>query len=203
MSDSRTRFLIVFCLIVVGCSENPKQHPQLRPIYPQDGELKKLILATRDSALPTYQSPGFVFRYGVDAQNVLNSFAGNYTLLADTGASPSVQLTLSTHEIDSVLGMMRAIGFFEFPDTFAYMSAGGVSMIAGSGSSVYFGVRYFDSGVLRQKELWWVDHAYTEKDHVDERAVHLRQLVLKIRMLVEDKPAVRSMPRPFRFQRID
>jgi hypothetical protein len=199
---SKVLSFIVACTILAGCFGNSKQ-AQPQAIYPSGAELRRLILSTRDSALSTYQQPGFIFKYGVDAQNVMNSFTGTYTLVADTGRTPSIHIALSADEIDSVLEMMHGIGFFGFPDTFAYTSAGSVSQIAGSGSAVYFGVRYFESGDLRQKELWWLDHAYTESNHIDQRVVSLRQLILKIRTLVEAKPAVRRMPRPFRFQRID
>jgi hypothetical protein len=98
---------------------------------------------------------------------------------------------------------MHKVGFFDFPDTFSYSSGGRISYIAGSGLGVYFGVRYPEAGVLRQKELWWVDHYYTGIDSLDERAERLRSLILHVRNIIESKPVVKNMARPFRYQRID
>jgi hypothetical protein len=204
MGRTNISSFVLACIVLTGCSENRKQNDQPRAIYPPEKELTRLITSTRDSVLSTYKIAGFIFKYGVDARNVFNSFTGTYTLLADTGTSPSIKLRLSANEVDSVFSIMSGIGFFDFPDTFAYVSTGGnFSSIAGSGSAVYFGVRYPVSGELRQKELWWIDHAYSERGHVDERAMQLRQLILRTRMILEEKPIVKSMARPFRFQRFD
>jgi hypothetical protein len=189
--------------VLAACSEKSQEHNQPRTIHPPEPELRRLVESTRDSALSTYSKPGFVFKYGIDAQNMMNTFTQTYTCVADTGVSPSVRLALSSSEVDSVLGMMHAIGFFNFPDTFPYVSTGGrIGQIAGSGIAVYFGVRYFDAGVLRKKELWWIDHFYSEDDP-DERAVQLRMLIQRLRMMIEEKPEVKNMPRVFRFQRYD
>jgi hypothetical protein len=203
MSHQPTWLSIAICAVFLGCSENSKPQAQPKPIYPSQAELTSLIQSTKDSVLSAYNVPGFIFRYGIGARNVFNTFAGTYTLLADTGAAISVPLVLPKREIDSVFGMMHTIGFFEFPDTFAYLYINRVSQTAGSGSSIYFGVRFTESGVLRQKELWWIDYGYTESTRIDERAANLRRLILKLRMLVEDKPAVQKMSRPLGFQGID
>jgi hypothetical protein len=61
----------------------------------------------------------FIFKYGVTAKNILNTF--DCTFQKDMILDPSVitQLKLSTQELDSILALMQSIHFFNYPDTFS------------------------------------------------------------------------------------
>lgn len=197
-------FCTAFSFLSAGCNEPAERPPtKHRASFPPRAEIERLITSTRDTALSTYAEAGFIFKYGTDCSNIFNSFVGTYTMLADTGKSPSVRLALTSDEVDSIIKVMRNVGFFDFPDTFSYSSGGRISYTAGSGFGVYFGVRYPEAGALQQKELWWIDHNYTGLDSVDDNAVQLRWLIQYIRAKLENKPAVKNMSRPFRFLRID
>jgi hypothetical protein len=181
---------------IVACTDSKHEDRMLRAFYPDPMTPAWLVQSTRDSTLPSRQTPGLVFKYGFGCDNILNTFTGTFSIRTDSLPYPSVRLDLTRKELDSVQQKMRDINFFQYPDTFATTVQSGVSVISPH-SSYYFGVVYQELGRLKTKELWWEDGELTS-DYLDERAIKLRELIQLIRTIVESKQEYVRMEKPQR-----
>ena len=146
---------------------------------------------------PANQTPGesnfnFVFRYGIMAKNILDTFQGTYSKDMVRDPNIVVYLSLSEDEMDRIYEKMVEVDFFNYPDRFSVSVPPGVpSGIRTPYSSYYFKVEQNSS----IKELWWNDEIFY-KDYTDEKADRLRELIKLIRDIVESKEEFRELPEP-------
>ena len=66
-----------------------------------------------------------LFKYGVGAKNVLDTFDNTYTKDMVIGSPITIRLYLSDEEIEQIRQKMFEIGFFSYPESFP-LSTGGV-----------------------------------------------------------------------------
>ena len=131
-----------------------------------------------------------IFKYGVGAKNVLNTFQGTYTRDMVVGPPIPVRLCLSEKELDNIYQKMVEIDFFGYPDKFHVLVLhGGVAGRVTPYSTYYFKVKYNNSEI---KELVWADNIISE----DERADNLRELIKFIIEIIESKPGYKRLPEP-------
>lgn len=131
-----------------------------------------------------------IFRYGVGAKNVLNTFKGTYT--RDMVGDPpiTVRLCLSEEELDRIYQKMVEIDFFNYPDKFhVQVHLEGVVGEVPPYSTYHFKVKYNNSEI---KELVWADNIISE----NERADKLRELIKFIIEIIESKPEYKRLPEP-------
>ncbi len=130
-----------------------------------------------------------IFKYGIGAKNILDTFEGTCT--KDMVADPSIstELTLTDEEKDSVYQKMLEIDFFNYPDNFSVSVPPGEPVgIVTPYASYYFKVEYNSQA----KELHWGD----EITNPDEKAGRLRELIALIRSIVESKEEYKKLPEP-------
>ena len=174
----------------LGCDSNtPAEQPgaeaNVAPIP------EKAKSGTENSANKTTRESNFnlIFKYGVGAKNILDTFQGTYTKDMVIDPSITVELALSEAEKDIIYQRMIEIDFFNYPDKFSVSVTPGESFgILTPYPSYYFKVEY-NSQV---KELWWDD----EITNPDEKADRLRELIKLIRDIVESKEEYKKLPEP-------
>jgi hypothetical protein len=129
-----------------------------------------------------------IFKYGVGARNVLDTYTGTYT--KDLVLDPPVTIALSlTHdEKNRIYHKMVEINFFGFPDTFSVIRDDEEAGFFMPFSSYYFNVTHKTT----TKELVWEDKVFAE----DDQATKLRELINVIREIVESKEAYKKLPPP-------
>lgn len=130
-----------------------------------------------------------VFRYGMEANNELDTFKGTYTkdMLMD---SPfKVNMVLTMEDLNKIYQKMMQIGFFDYPDKFfVTIPAGENASEVAPHFNYYFKVEH-DSKV---KELWWEDKIVSN----DLKAEELRGLIKLIRDIIESKQEYKELPHP-------
>ncbi len=140
------------------------------------------------STSPT-SSINLVFKYGVEAKNELNTFAGTFTKDMTVDPSITVQLSLTPEEMIRIMQKMEEINFFEYPDNFfVKVPSGSPTTMVTPHSSYYFKVQY-KSGI---KELQWDDKI----KNPDAQASNLRELIQLIKNIIESKDEYKSLPTP-------
>ena len=133
-----------------------------------------------------------IFRYGIMAKNILDTFQGTYSKDMVRDPNIMIHLLLSDEEMDRIYQKMVEIDFFNYPDQFSISAPPGVPVgISTPYSSYYFKVEH-DAGT---KELWWHDEI-VYKDYADEKADRLRELIGLIRDIVESKEEYEELPPP-------
>ena len=131
----------------------------------------------------------FIFKYGVTARNVLDTFQGTFTKDMILDPSITTELILTDAEMDSIYQKMVEIDFFSYPDEFEVDVSGSELIgIVTPYSTYYFEVEYA-SGT---KELKWED----EITNTDEEADKLRELIDLIINIIESKAEYQALPTP-------
>lgn len=135
----------------------------------------------------------FIFKYGVDARNMLNTFEKTYRKDMIVDPFITVELSLPNEELDSIYQKMIEIDFFNYPDTFSIYLPGKGYGIHTPYYSYYFKVEC-DSII---KELWWEDKIeYYDKKLKDEKAKKLKELIKYIINIIESKEEYKKLPKP-------
>ena len=130
-----------------------------------------------------------VFKYGVGAKNILDTFNGTFTRDMVSEPSITVELSLSDKELDNIYHKMVEINFFDYPDNFSIAPSSGERYgIRTPYYSYYFKIQY-DSKV---KELRWEDSIVYE----DIQADKLRELIQLIWDIIEAKDEYKALPEP-------
>ena len=130
-----------------------------------------------------------IFKYGVSAKNILDTFEGTYTKDMVMDPSITVNISLSEEELDRIYKKMVKIDFFSYPEKFKVSpSLGEIVGIVTLYSRYYFRVEY-DSQI---KELSWDD----ELIYKDEKADRLREVIKLIRDIIESKEEYKELPEP-------
>ncbi len=142
-----------------------------------------------DNSATNQPNFNFIFKYGVGAKNVLDTFKGEYTKDMVLGPSVTVPLSLSEDEMDRIYQKMVEIDFFNYPERFSVVvPPGELTGMVTPFSSYYFKAEYHS----QIKELWWED----EITNKDEKADKLRELINLIRGIVESKDEYKKLPEP-------
>jgi len=142
-----------------------------------------------DKQTPAESCFNMIFKYGVGANNVLDTFKGTYTRDMVLDPSITIELTLTEAEKENIYQKMLEIDFFNYPDKFSVSVPPGESTgIITPHSSYYFKVEY-DS---QTKELWWADQIINP----DEKADRLRELIMFIRGIIESREEYKELPEP-------
>jgi hypothetical protein len=142
-----------------------------------------------DNHKPGESSFNMIFKYGVQARNILDTFEGTYTKDMVMDPPITVEMSLSEEEIDRIYQKMVEINFFDYPDKFSVsVPPGELVGTVTPNMSYYFKVEH-DSGL---KELWWDDKIINE----DEQADKLRELIALIRDIIESKEEYKELPQP-------
>ncbi len=138
---------------------------------------------------PTESNFNLIFKYGVGAKNILDTFEGTYTKDMVMDPSITANLSLSEEELDRIYQKMVKIDFWSYPDKFSITPSPGESYgIVTPYYSYYFKVEY-DSKI---KELRWEDEITNEDDKADK----LRELIKLIRDIIESKEEYQKLPAP-------
>lgn len=154
------------------------------------GFITLLVIGGCSSHLSGRSDFNLIFKFGVGAQNELNTLDQTFTKDMIVDSNITVTLSLSKEELDTIYQKMIEIDFFSYPDTFAiYVAPGETRGIQSTYSSYYFKVEY-DSKI---KELWWEDEIV---EPIDDKAEKLRELITLIRGLIYSKEAYKKLPRP-------
>ena len=130
-----------------------------------------------------------VFKYGVEARNVLDTDRGSYTKDMIVDPSITIELKLTRDDLDLILAKMNDIDFWSYPKILEYeVPADVVAMSVTPYGSYYFKVQ---RGTTVMEVNW-------EDEHQDQstRAARLRELTVLICSIIESKPEYRSLPEP-------
>lgn len=129
-----------------------------------------------------------IFKYGVSAKNVLNTFDCSYTKDMILDPPIKVCLKLNNFELDSIHNKMNHIDFFNYPDTFKIEVSGDTIPMVTPFSSYYF---YVESETL-QKFIYWRD----DMQIPDEEADKLLELIQLITGFIKSKNEYKKLPAP-------
>jgi hypothetical protein len=130
----------------------------------------------------------FIFKYGVGARNVLDTFNDTFTKDMVLAPSISIDLALNAAEMESIYQKMVEINFFNYPEEFKVTPEGDLIGTVTPYSSYYFKVEY-KSGI---KELKWED----EITNPNEQADKLRELINLIKNIIESREEYKELPEP-------
>ena len=148
-----------------------------------------LVLSGCETAPPIESNFNLIFRYGVGANNELNTFDGTFTRDMVLDPSITVKLSLSQEGLDKIYQKMVEIDFFNYPDKFEVtVPPGQPAVIKTPYSTYYFKVEY-DSKI---KELWWVDEIHNQNTEADK----LRELISLIINIISATEEFKEMPTP-------
>jgi len=144
----------------------------------------------QSAELPDTTNFNFIFKYGVGAKMVLNTFDTTFTWDMVVDPPIVINLSLSKKELNEIYKKITEIGFFDYPDTFSIIippNSGGC--YEEPYSSYYFKVKY-DSVI---KELWWEAELVEPKD---KKAENLMELIMFIVNIIVSKEEYKKLPTP-------
>ncbi|MDI6703843.1 MAG: hypothetical protein QME40_04140 [bacterium] len=169
MKDKKLLFwvLTVVVLAIVGCG----------------------LFVSKQLTTPSESNFNLIFKYGVGAKNVLNTFEGTYTKDMIVDPPITVKLSLSNEELHKIYQKMIEINFFGYPDRFfVSVPPGEIVCMVTPYYSYYFKVEYNS----KIKELWWEDNITNE----DKKAEKLRELIKLITDIIKSKEEYKKLPSP-------
>ena len=134
------------------------------PVYPEDFE--------------------FVFKYGVNTRNILNTSAGTYTKDLILDPPVTTKLTLTERELDTIWSLIQENGFY----TLEEQSWGRSQSI----SPNYQHSLYVHAEGYPDRELTMTD-LYSSYKPNEEAFFNITK---KIRSIIENKPEYKSLPEP-------
>jgi hypothetical protein len=128
---------------------------------------------------------GFVFAYGVQARNVLDTFAARFTkdLISPYAPTATAVFDLTEEELGGVYKELRAIDILDYEAIFR-PDTGGVYKTP---HETYY-LRLRAGGVW--KEIYWDDEA----DSTSTEAVALRGVLQDVRRTIEEDARYKSLP---------
>jgi len=148
--------------------------------------LALFLNACSDSRVaPESRDLNFMFGYGVDAKNVLNTFEDTFTKDLILDGTATVQFTLSTSDFQRIKIKMLEINFFSYPDTFT-VTTGNIAAVITPCSIYNIEVSYNTS----IKHLHWEDCIVSE----DSAAMKLRELIVLVKNIIVSHPEYSQLP---------
>lgn len=124
----------------------------------------------------------FVFNYGVNAKNQLNTIRGQY--IKDMIIEPSIttDLMLSDEEMNSIYSDMRKINILSYPDNFNP-----------KGNMAQMPFQIYSIKIViddKEKNIFWKDENVSET----KEAIELRELFKKIQEIIASKEEYKKLP---------
>jgi hypothetical protein len=136
--------------------------------------------------LPATRPPdfGFVLAYGVDAHNVIDTFAGTFTkdLVSGLARYALAQATFTPAELDTFYQRFAQIHIETYPELY-----GPVTNVFQTPYTTYY-LRLRAAG--REQIVRWADAHQSQ----EPEAVKLRQLLEDVQNAIQAKPAVKALP---------
>lgn len=129
-----------------------------------------------------------IFKYGVTANNILNTFDCTYQKDMIMDPPVIINLKLTEKELDSIFITMQSIEFFDFPDIFFVPVQSGTIGVLMPSSKYYF----FVENDSISKTLFWNDSIVNP----DESAEKLRRLNKYIIEIIKSKEVYSMLPDP-------
>ena len=127
-----------------------------------------------------------IFKYGVGAKNILNTFDCTYEKDMILDPSITTSLHLESEELDSIYQKMQQIDFFNYPDTFNVKFTGDVI-----GERAPFPTfDFFVETETIQKRLYWEDKI----TNPDQKADKLGEVVRFIIGIIISKEVYKELP---------
>ena len=133
--------------------------------------------------IPENNSINILFKYGIGAKNILNTYDCTYTKDMIRDPSISICFELNDQELDSIFYKMNEINFFDYPDTFIVKLPYGPLAMVSPSATYYLNVEFGNE----KKELYWNDDPYGN---------NLRELIYYIIDLLESKEEIKYLPEP-------
>jgi len=129
----------------------------------------------------------FMFKYGVGARNILNTFDGKFTKDMVLDSSITIDFKLTNEEMKNILAEMKERKLFGYPQVFEIVdNPDEIEGFVTPYNSYYFKVKY-DS---KTKELFWEDKITNNSEKADE----LRKLIKYIISVIESKEEYKKLP---------
>jgi hypothetical protein len=151
-----------------------------------------VIIVTGCNIAAAHEANGnfnFVFKYGVSGGNTLDTFQGTYTRDMILDPAVTINLTLTTGEMNSIYQKMLEIDFFNYPDKFSvHVSDNETKTEVAPYSTYFFRVEY--NG--KTKELLW----HEKYVNTDPPADKLKELINFIKSIIESKNRYKALPKP-------
>ncbi len=131
----------------------------------------------------------FIFKYGVSGGNTLDTFHGTYARDMILDPAETINMTLTSEEMDSIYQKMLEIDFFNYPDKFSVTVADNeTKTLVAPYFTYFFRVEY--NG--KTKELIWHDKYVNS----DPPANKLKELINLIVGVIESKDEYKALPAP-------
>lgn len=154
-------YLLIIIFLLVGCNSSNSK-----------------------SQMPDAKSKdfNFVFNYGVNAKNQLDTIKGQYT--KDMVIEPSVttNLILSHEEMNSIYLEMKKINILNYPDKFT------PKRNMSSTPFETYSMKIIING--KEKNIYWEDENVSET----KEAIQLRELFKKIQKIIISKEEYKKLP---------
>lgn len=97
--------------------------------------------ATTAVFTPRHSDMNFIFKYGIGAKNILDTFQNKFTKDLIQAPSVTTALYLTDEDMERIYQKMVEINFFSYPDEFAVnVPAGGLATVLTPYASYYFTV---------------------------------------------------------------
>lgn len=124
----------------------------------------------------------FVFNYGVNSKNGLNTIKGEYTKDMVIDPSITINLILSNEEMNSIYLDMKKINILNYPENFNPKS----SMIQTPFQT--YSIKIVIDG--KEKNIYWKDENVSKT----KEAIKLRELFKKIEAIIINKEEYKKLP---------
>ena len=127
---------------------------------------------------------GFIFKLGIGAGNVLNTFKGSFTRDLIDDSPVIVRMKLTDAEMNIILKKMQEINFFDYPDSFK---------ISGTAHVMPSEKHSYEVKCEKlTKKLYWDDCIRAP----NAQAENLRELSRLIWQMIKSKPEFKKLPKP-------
>ena len=164
---SFTKKIMLFCLFIsvslfAGCGSTAKnQMPDTKP-----------------------KDFNFVFNYGVNAKNQLDTFKGQYTRDMITEESVTTELKLTEEEMNSIYLEMKKIDIMNYPDKFN--PKGNVKSKPFTTYSLKIVIN------KKEKNIYWKNEILSDTKEANQ----LKEVFKKIYKVIESKEEYKKLPMP-------
>ncbi|AHF08421.1 hypothetical protein [Desulfitobacterium metallireducens] len=109
--------VLAFALLLTGCATNLRLTKGPGTV-PSISSSEKSLFDMDGSQSETIAENGFIFKYGIEGKNVLNTFEGTFTKDLISKGTITVPLKLTDQELSTVYFQLKAMNIMDYPDTF-------------------------------------------------------------------------------------
>ncbi len=154
-------FLVVFTFVGCNSTSTKNQLPESKP-----------------------KDFNFVFNYGINAKNQLDTIKGQFTKDMVSEASITTNIKLSDDEINTIYLEMKKINILDYPDRFNPKSNTTQTPFD------TYSIKIIIDG--KEKSIYWKDENVSET----KEAIQLRKLFKKIQEIIVNKEEFKKLPEP-------